>query len=129
MKCRSIDHGQVDLNVIYKLDANSDSLIIDFNGNVSQSTPLDLASHFYFNLEGQDSGKKIYDHKFRIYSNYFLEADESKRARLRPVESTRNDLRELTRLADRIDQSSPMPSLFDTYYVLDQQTGQKIVAT
>lgn len=89
------------IKIRYTLD--SGALIISYEAIPYGKTPIALTSHTHFNLDGL--GGDIYDHEIMIYADSYTEVDE----RLIPcgkrpsVTGTVYDLREFTRLGDRLN--------------------------
>ena len=57
--------GKVRATVTYTL-TESATLLIDFEAQTDKATPINLAQHTYFNLDGVDKGQSILDHVIQI---------------------------------------------------------------
>lgn len=95
--------GPVDYRIVYTFDS-AHTLRIEFNAKVAKATHLNLAHHSYFNLAGHNAGS-IADHIIEINANGFLETDAESipTGKVLSVEGTPLDLRNPTRIGDRID--------------------------
>ena len=115
------------------MSADKNEFSIDYKAKTTKPTPIDLTNHAYFNLAGHDSREKIYDHQFKIYSDYYLDADLNTilvTGKINSVSDTKFDFRDFTSLRSRIDQRGKWPEEgFDNYFINNQQSGQKIIAS
>ncbi|XP_033694591.1 galactose mutarotase isoform X5 [Tursiops truncatus] len=66
--------GELKVWVTYTLDGGE--LVINYRAQASQTTPVNLTNHSYFNLAGQGS-PNIYDHEVTIEADTFLPVDET----------------------------------------------------
>ncbi|XP_058539069.1 galactose mutarotase isoform X2 [Neofelis nebulosa] len=66
--------GELKVWVTYTLDGGE--LMVNYRAQASQTTPVNLTNHSYFNLAGQDS-PNIYDHEVTIEADAFLPVDET----------------------------------------------------
>ncbi|EPQ06814.1 Aldose 1-epimerase [Myotis brandtii] len=66
--------GELKVWVTYTLDGGE--LVINYRAQASQTTPVNLTNHSYFNLAGQGS-PNIYDHEVTIEADAFLPVDET----------------------------------------------------
>ena len=78
--------------------------------------------------------KFTFEFFFKIYSDFYLGFDESTltvTGNINSVNSSKYDFRHYTRLGDRIDQTIlKWPDEgFDNYFILNQQSGNKVVAS
>lgn len=115
------------------MNSNLDSLLIEYNAETSEATPLDLTNHAYFNLAGQEANEKIYDHSLKIYSDYVLDMNLDTvvvTGKINSVEQTKYDFRNYTRLGERIKSEGKWPAEgFDNYFISNQQMGSRIIAS
>lgn len=95
--------GPVDYRIAYTFDS-AHTLRIEFTAKAAKATHLNLAHHSYFNLAGHNAGS-IADHTIEINANEFLETDAESipTGNMLSVEGTPLDLRNPTRIGDRID--------------------------
>ena len=126
--------GDVYIEVTYTMSTDKNEFFIEYKANTTKQTPIDLTNHAYFNLAGHNSREKIYNHFFKIYSDFYLGFDESTltvTGNINSVNSSKYDFRHYTRLGDRIDQTIlKWPDEgFDNYFILNQQSGNKVVAS
>lgn len=120
--------GPVDYRIAYTFDA-AHTLRIEFTANVAKATHLNLAHHSYFNLAGHNAGS-IADHIIEINANGFLETDAESipTGKIISVEGTPLDLRNPTRIGDRIDADfTPLRNClgFDQCFVIAAATKTK----
>nr|KAF6446808.1 galactose mutarotase [Rousettus aegyptiacus] len=66
--------GELKVWVTYTLDGGE--LTVNYRAQASQTTPVNLTNHSYFNLAGQGS-PNIYDHEVTIGADAFLPVDET----------------------------------------------------
>ncbi|KAF5913101.1 hypothetical protein HPG69_009052 [Diceros bicornis minor] len=66
--------GELKVWVTYTLDGGE--LVVNYRAQASQTTPVNLTNHSYFNLAGQGS-PNIYDHEVTIEADAFLPVDET----------------------------------------------------
>ncbi len=126
--------GELNVEVTYLLNPDKNEFTIEYKATTTKTTPIDLTNHAYFNLAGHDSREKIYDHQFKIFSEYFLDSDLNTvtvTGKINSVSNTKYDFRDYTALGSRIDQSRlkwPEEG-FDNYFINNQQSGEKIIAS
>uniref|UniRef100_A0A8C8SMJ7 Galactose mutarotase n=1 Tax=Pelusios castaneus TaxID=367368 RepID=A0A8C8SMJ7_9SAUR len=66
--------GELKVWVTYTLDG--EELAINYRAQSSQTTPISLTNHAYFNLAGQGS-PDIYDHEVSIEADWYLPVDDT----------------------------------------------------
>ena len=124
--------GAVLVEIYYRLNNVSNTLLIDFYANTTMPTPIDLTNHAYFNLAGHTSQERIYNHQIKIFSNFYLNItpDGIPTGELISVNATKYDLRNYTIIGDRVPKDARPPEEgFDHYFYSNQNTGNKIIAS
>ncbi|XP_038174033.1 galactose mutarotase [Arvicola amphibius] len=93
--------GELKVWVTYTL--NGGELEINYRAQASQTTPVNLTNHSYFNLAGQGS-PDIYDHEVTIAAEAYLPVDETliPTGVIAPVEGTAFDLRKPVELGKHL---------------------------
>ncbi|MEI8593337.1 aldose epimerase family protein [Photobacterium sp. Hal280] len=92
--------ANINIQVSYRL-TDDNTLIIDYEAEADQMTPINLTHHAYFNLNGGVRG--IADHQVRIDAEMYFEIDpQSIPQRKCFVGDTPMDFRTLTHLASRL---------------------------
>ncbi|KAL6050773.1 hypothetical protein STEG23_015311, partial [Scotinomys teguina] len=66
--------GELKVWVTYTLDGGE--LVISYRAQASQTTPVNLTNHSYFNLAGQGS-PNVYDHEVTIAAEAYLPVDDT----------------------------------------------------
>lgn len=67
--------GNVDVKVTYELK-NTDELVITYDADTDEKTPLSLTNHAYFNLNGTGSGS-VLNHTATLFCDRFTAIDEN----------------------------------------------------
>ncbi|XP_023601961.1 aldose 1-epimerase [Myotis lucifugus] len=95
--------GELKVWVTYTLDGGE--LVINYRAQASQTTPVNLTNHSYFNLAGQGS-PNIYDHEVTIEADAFLPVDETliPTGEVAPVQGTAFDLRKPVALGKHLQE-------------------------
>jgi aldose 1-epimerase len=109
--------GNLTAQVVYTLtDANE--LRLDFTATTDQATPVNLASHAYFNLSG---GGTSLDHILWLAASRYTPVDDGMipTGEIASVRGTAFDFTKPTRIGRRIDQLKPRPGGYDHNFVLD----------
>ena len=121
--------GNVHIEVHYWMMNDKNDLHIDYKAKTDAPTPIDLTNHAAFNLNGHNSNARIYNHEFKFFADNYLDKNEGEtivNGNMTPVANTRYDFRSFVALKDRMDRNSEG---FDSYFVSNQQSGNKIIAT
>jgi aldose 1-epimerase len=118
--------GNLRVSVTYTLTDNNE-LRLDYRANSDQSTPLNLASHSYFNLRGEGSGS-IYDQELMISADFFTPTDDTSipTGEIRPVSGTPMDFRSFKKIGadiDREDEQLKYGAGYDQNWVLKHPAG------
>ncbi|MGV6989751.1 galactose-1-epimerase [Testudinibacter sp. P80/BLE/0925] len=66
--------GTVQVKVRYQL-RDDNALLVIFNAETDQDTPLNLTNHAYFNLDGESADQTALQHQLRINADYYLPVD------------------------------------------------------
>lgn len=113
--------GEVWIEAIYKLDNNENKITIEYKAITDKPTPIDLTNHVYLNLNGHNSGCKIYNHELKLNADKYLDFNPNEvtvTGRINSVENTKYDFRNFTSLSDRIKSEANWPDNgFDSYFV------------
>jgi aldose 1-epimerase len=67
--------GNVQVSVTYAVTTKNE-LVMRYEAETDQATPLSLTNHSYFNLAGEGSGD-IFDHVLQVFSDEIASTDES----------------------------------------------------
>ena len=94
--------GNVQVTVTYAVTQENE-LVIRYEAETDQATPLSLTNHSYFNLAGEGSGD-IFDHLLQVFSDEIAATDESMTllSHRAPVTQDVNDFNHPRRLGDAI---------------------------
>ena len=94
--------GNVRVTVTYAVTQKNE-LVIRYEAETDQATPLSLTNHSYFNLAGEGSGD-IFDHVLQVFSDEIATTDESMTllGQRAPVAREINDFNQPRRLGDAI---------------------------
>jgi aldose 1-epimerase len=95
--------GELSVQVDYALN-DRDELSISYRATTDKTTIVNLSNHSYFNLGVSDDGD-ILDHVVELNADYFtpVNGEMIPNGELREVTGTPMDLRQPTRIGDRID--------------------------
>ncbi len=113
--------GNLTATVVYTLtDANE--LRLDFTATTDQATPVNVASHAYFNLAG---GGTALDHVLWLAASRYTPVDAGMipTGEIGSVKGTPFDFTKPTRIGARIDQLKPRSGGYDHNFVLDGRSG------
>ena len=109
--------GNLTAKVVYTL-TDENELRLDFTATTDQATPVNLASHAYFNLSG---GGTALDHVLWLAASGYTPVDDGMipTGEIASVKGTPFDFTKPTRIGARIDQLKPRPGGYDHNLVLD----------
>ena len=118
--------GHLVLRTVYTLKENS--LEICFEAETDRATPVNPASHCYFNLSGHSSGTAM-DETVQLFAGSYTPTDETgiPTGEIASVSGTPMDLRGPVKLQDRIGADFPQlrqANGFDHNYVLGGTAGE-----
>ncbi|MES2418933.1 MAG: aldose epimerase family protein [Bacteroidota bacterium] len=116
--------GDLAVQLTFEL-TNNDELILTYQADTDEATPVNLTHHSYFNLSA--TGKQVMDHVHQANAAHYLEQDDNwvVTGKLIPVEGTRHDFRNGKAIGEGWD-----PELgYDQTYVLDKEYGALTLAT
>lgn len=121
--------GRVDIVSTYTLV--DQTLKLELEATTSRPTPVSLTSHHYYNLSGIQ-GSSIADHRIQMNADAYCPVSSAltQLGKVEPVEGTPFDLREWTRLGDRITEQDDQIQLaggFDHNFVING-CGTRVVA-
>ena len=104
---------------------DSNELILTYQADTDEATPLNLTHHSYFNLSA--NGDNIKKHKHQINSSNWLEQDGNfvVTGKQIPVEGTHYDFRKPKEIAEGWDEENG----YDQTYVLDKTYGELTLAS
>ncbi|AWV96730.1 aldose epimerase family protein [Arcticibacterium luteifluviistationis] len=112
--------GNLNIKVTFQL-SNENALLINYEGETDQDTPISLTNHSYFNLNGFK--ETIANHTAMIKASHALEtdADFAPIGKMKSLEKDITDLRQVTRFAEVFEKS-------DTgilqYYIFDDKSNK-----
>lgn len=120
--------GTLETEVGFSVSKGDPSLRIDYHATTDAPTVLNLTHHAFFNLAGADSGS-VDRQWVRIFAQRFtpLDALRLPTGEMRPVAGTAFDLRDWSRIGERIRSSDPQMVAghgFDHNFILDRQVGK-----
>lgn len=115
--------GNLDLAVVYSLNDRNE-MRIDYSAATDRPTPVNLSHHGYFNLAGAGSGD-VWDHVLRLDADRYSVTDEAiiPTGKLAPVEGTRFDFTQPTRLGARVARADGTTAGYDLAYLLRRHDG------
>lgn len=115
--------GNLQVRVDYTL-TNSDELRIEYTATTDKPTVVNLSNHSYFNLSGAKNS--VLDHEVRIYADQYLitDMDLIPTGEIAEVDGTPLDLRDWTRIGDRMEQ---LPAGFDNSFCVDGRNDAESV--
>lgn len=98
--------GNLNVEVVYTLQ-NDNSLKIQYQATTDKPTVVNLTNHTYFNLTGNPK-QDILNHEVMLAADRFLPVDKGliPTGELRPVNGTPFDFTEMTRIGERINDTT-----------------------
>lgn len=119
--------GNVTFSVTYTL-TDKNELKLTYNASTDKATPINIASHSYFNLAGEGNGS-IEDHEIMINASNFTPVDDVSipTGEIKPVEGTPMDFRTMKVIGSRINEDDEQLKFgkgYDHNWVLDKEEGK-----
>lgn len=116
--------GDLAIQLTFEL-TNNNELILSYQADTDEATPINLTHHSYFNLA--PNGGKITKHFHQMNAANYLEQDENYvvTGKLIPVEGTAHDFRKGKAIAEGWDKVNG----YDQTYVLDKTYGDLTLAS
>ncbi|MCX2574345.1 aldose epimerase family protein [Pedobacter sandarakinus] len=116
--------GNLLVELTFELTEN-DELILSYEAETDQATPINLTHHGYFNLS--PAGGNVKDHQLQIFGSNFLEQDENYcvTGKLIPVKDTPLDFTTLKPIGKDWDEGEG----YDQTFVLDKTYGELTLAS
>lgn len=113
--------GNLSVKVDYIL-TNDNQLKMIYTATTDKPTVVNLSNHSYFNLTG--AKESVLNHEVRIFADEYTPTDSDliPTGEIVPVEGTPLDLREWTRIGDRMEQ---LPDGFDNSFCVKEEGGAK----
>ena len=111
--------GEVIANVKFTL-TNDNEIVLDYNAKTTETTPLSMTNHTYFNLSAFERDVEGFD--VQLFSDKLMATDSSGAAtgELLDVENTCNDLRDATKIGDV---HAALGEGMEHFYVFDNPKG------
>jgi aldose 1-epimerase len=102
-----------------------DELILSYQADTDEATPINLTHHSYFNLSL--TGNKVMDHVHQMNASHYLEQDGdwAVTGKLLPVEGTIHDFTKARAIGSNWDAAEG----YDQTYVLDKEYGALTLAS
>ena len=118
--------GTLQVKVRYTL-SDDDTLRLDYQATSDKPTVVNLSHHVYFNLAGGARGEAETQCVQILADRYAVVANQAMTGEIAPVANTPFDLRQLTRLADRVNRGLPLlPRGYDTPFMVERR-GETLV--
>ncbi|RZK42331.1 MAG: galactose mutarotase [Pedobacter sp.] len=116
--------GDLAIQLSFEL-TNNNELILSYQADTDEATPINLTHHSYFNLS--EKGEKVFNHVHQMYASNYLEqdADSCVTGNMLPVEGTIHDFRFPREIASLWNETDG----YDQTYVLDKDYGALTLAS
>ncbi|RYG20529.1 MAG: galactose mutarotase [Chitinophagaceae bacterium] len=116
--------GDLAIQLSFEL-TNNNELILSYQADTDEATPINLTHHSYFNLSA--TGDKIMNHVHQMNASHYLEQDSnwSVTGKELPVEGTIHDFRKERAIGSSWDEKAG----YDQTYVLDKEYGSLTLAS
>lgn len=114
--------GDLGVQLTFEL-TNNNELILSYQADTDEATPINLTHHSYFNLGKADS---IVEHVHQINASNYLEQDDNfvVTGKLLPVQNTIHDFTTTRKINSHWDETNG----YDQTYVLDKNYGDLTLA-
>lgn len=116
--------GDLAIQLTFEL-TNNDELILTYQADTDEATPINLAHHSYFNLS--PTGEQVTNHIHQMNASNYLEQDSNfvVTGKLIPVADTIHDFTKPKAIGANWDKESG----YDQTYVLDKEYGSLTLAS
>lgn len=110
--------GDLGVQITFEL-TNNDELILTYQADTDEATPVNLTHHSYFNLS--EGGENIANYIHQMNASAYLEQDENSvvTGKIIPVEGTHHDFRKPRKICEGRKETDG----YDQTYVLDKNYG------
>jgi len=113
--------GTLGVAVTYTL-TDDNTLRLDYRASTDKPTVINLSHHVYFNLAGGNTGEAETQCVQLLADRYAVVENQMMTGRIDPVAGTAFDLRQPTRLVDRVNRGLPLlPRGYDTPFMVRRQ--------
>lgn len=115
-----------DLVIQLRFDlTNNDELILTYQADTDEATPINLTHHSYFNLS--EDGAQVTNHLHQMNASHYLEQDGNSvvTGNLLPVKGTHHDFTKSKKIGEDWDKKNG----YDQTYVLDKTYGDLTLAS
>lgn len=116
--------GDLAIQLTFEL-TNNDELILTYQADTDEATPVNLTHHSYFNLSA--AGDKIINHIHQMNASHYLEQDEdwAVTGKLIPVDGTIHDFTKPKPIGSNWNEKEG----YDQTFVLDKEYGALTLAS
>ncbi|NCC09675.1 MAG: galactose mutarotase [Bacteroidia bacterium] len=122
--------GQLEIEMVYRLEAEENALLIEYYATTDKATPVNLTNHAFFNLAGiANPSPTIGNHMLTINADHFIPIDEVSipTGEILKVEGTPMDFQTPHTIQERIEadfEQLKFGAGYDHCYALNkQETG------
>lgn len=117
--------GNLDVAITYTLE-DDNGLKIDYKATTDKATPINLAHHSYFNLNGHGSGD-ILGHTVELAASQYTPVDDTliPTGKIEPVKGTPLDFTQPKTIGERIGELKGTPGGYDHNFVVDREKGDQ----
>ncbi len=117
--------GNLDVSITYTLEEDN-GLKLEFSATTDKATPINLAHHSYFNLNGHSSGD-ILGHTIRLSADNYTPVDETliPIGKIETVKGTPLDFTTPQKIGARFNELKGEPTGYDHNFVVNRPEGDK----